>query len=134
MAATTSVTGGMQILDRAFKNTVDNTQGRAVLLSGTTGSIKLPTGDNPSDLPIGVSMEGNKSGFSESVRLIGSELVQAGGTCTQGKNAIVLNTGTVKDIVTNSTPAQQTVLGPFLSAGATGDLVEVFIRPMFVTL
>lgn len=127
------VTGGMQVLDRAFINTVQNTQGRAVLLSGTDGYITLPSGDNPATLPIGVSQEGNAAAIPESCRLLGSELVQLGGTATQAQLAVVLNTGTVKNIVTNATPAQQTILGQFLSSGATGDLVEVFIRPMFVT-
>lgn len=126
---------GQDILSRAFLNTVTNAQGRFVLKGSTDGTILLPTGDNPNDTNtvIGISLEGNGNNTEESVRLRGSAPVEVNGTATQGTYAIVLNGGKGSNLVQNATPVVQTVGGVWMGTGVTGDLIECFIDPQFIT-
>lgn len=112
--------------DMTYLNEVAMTKHRVVVAGANQDGCKLPTADDPTKI-LGISREGRDIGKQELVRVEGQNLVEAGGTCTNGARARVLNGGKVADVETNATPAKQQCIGWFRSSGVSGDLVTVLI-------
>jgi len=109
------------------------TQHRVAVQGANDGEAKLPAADDASGI-LGVFTESRTDEQAATVTMDGSiEFVEAGGACTRGLKARVLNTGTVENVATNATPAEQTYLGQFMESATVGQLVRVLIRPGQIT-
>lgn len=108
------------------------TQHRVAIQGTADGDAKLPTTNDATGV-LGIFRETRADNQHVSVLAEGREYIEAGGVCTRGSYARVLNTGTVVNVATNATPAQQTYVGVFLESATTGQLALVEIRPGQIT-
>ena len=124
-------------LAMAFTADVETQDGLVAVQGANDGSAALPTENNPPNA-IGVFTEARWATEYVSVQMDGIKYVAAGGVCTRGSKAAILDGGMVQNVATNATPVQQPYLGTFLESkaapsGGFTNMVLVLIQPGFVT-